>query len=124
MGHYNAISYKGTPTFYGKSGWKRHACSQQNNLWKLFQPCGLIQRFKLRLFKAKGMVMIMAKGTVKWFSEERGFGIIESSDNDEVFVHISEIHSNGITSLSENQEVEFEIVKGVKGLLARRVFLK
>lgn len=78
----------------------------------------------MRLFKAKGMVMIMAKGKVKWFSEERGYGIIVSSDNDEVFVHISEIQSNGITNLSENQEVEFEIVKGEKGFLARHVFLK
>ena len=70
------------------------------------------------------MKVLKTKGTVKWFSKEKGFGIIESSDNDEVFVHVSEIHSNGITNLSENQEVEFEIIKGEKGLLARRVFLK
>ena len=66
----------------------------------------------------------MAKGKIKWFSEERGFGIIESSRNKEVFVHFSEIQSNGVKGLRENQEVEFEIIKGKESLLAKNVFPK
>ena len=66
----------------------------------------------------------MAKGKVNWFSEMRGFGIINTDDGKEVFVHISEVRSNGIKYLSENQEVEFEILRGEKGLLAKNVFLK
>jgi len=68
--------------------------------------------------------MIMAKGKVKWFNEERGYGIIESSDNEDVFVHFSEIQLNGIKTLSENQDVEFEIIKGEKSLLAKNVIPK
>ena len=66
----------------------------------------------------------MAKGKVKWFSEKKGFGIIESDNDGEVFVHFSEIQSDGIKTLRENQEVEFQIVKGEKSSLAKNVFPK
>ena len=63
----------------------------------------------------------MTKGKVKWFNEQRGFGIIESDNNEEVFVHFSDIQSDDVKSLRENQEVEFEIIKGKEGLLAINV---
>ncbi|MCS4535945.1 cold-shock protein [Corynebacterium sp. HS2168-gen11] len=58
----------------------------------------------------------MARGTVKWFNAEKGFGFISSEDgSDDVFVHYSEIDSSGFRSLEENQHVEFEVGDGAKG---------
>ncbi|MBV1855965.1 cold-shock protein [Catellatospora tritici] len=58
----------------------------------------------------------MAQGTVKWFNDEKGFGFITVDDGSaDVFVHFSEIQSNGFRSLGENQRVEFDIVQGQKG---------
>jgi CspA family cold shock protein len=78
----------------------------------------------LRLLETEMADSCMEKGKVKWFSEQRGFGIIESDNNEEVFVHFSEIQSNDVKSLRENQEVEFEIIKGEESLLAINVSLK
>ncbi|MCW3820669.1 cold-shock protein [Micromonospora sp. DR5-3] len=58
----------------------------------------------------------MAQGTVKWFNDDRGFGFISVNDGSaDVFVHFSEIQSNGCRSLAESQLVEFDIVQGQKG---------
>ncbi|MBY8848887.1 cold-shock protein [Saccharothrix sp. MB29] len=64
----------------------------------------------------------MALGTVKRFNSEKGFGFI-SPDNGgaDVFVHYSEIQSNGYRTLEENQRVEFEIGQGQKGPQAQAV---
>ena len=75
----------------------------------------------LRLLGTEMAESCMAKGKVKWFNEQRGFGIIESDNNEEVFVHFSDIQSDDVKSLRENQEVEFEIIKGKEGLLAINV---
>ncbi len=58
----------------------------------------------------------MASGKVKWFNEAKGFGFIEQANGADVFVHYSAINSDGFKTLSENQEVTFEIVQGPKGL--------
>lgn len=63
----------------------------------------------------------MAKGTVKWFNESKGFGFITSEDGGDVFVHYSEIQGNGFKSLSEGQAVSFEVVDGPKGPKAANV---
>ena len=58
----------------------------------------------------------MAKGTVKWFNAEKGFGFIEPEDGSaDVFVHYSEINGDGFRYLEEDQVVEFEVGGGAKG---------
>jgi CspA family cold shock protein len=54
-------------------------------------------------------------GTVKWFSNEKGFGFIEREGGEDVFVHFSAITMDGYKSLTEGQKVEFEVVQGPKG---------
>ena len=63
----------------------------------------------------------MAQGTVKWFSNEKGYGFIEREEGDDVFVHFSAINMEGYKSLTEGQRVEFEVVQGDKGLQAANV---
>ena len=63
----------------------------------------------------------VAQGTVKWFSNEKGYGFIEREEGDDVFVHFSAINMEGYKSLTEGQRVEFEIVQGDKGLQAANV---
>ncbi len=63
----------------------------------------------------------MAKGNVKWFNDAKGYGFISRPDGPDVFVHHTAIMSEGFRTLSEGQEVEFEIVEGPKGLQAENV---
>jgi cold shock protein len=61
------------------------------------------------------------RGTVKWFSDEKGFGFITREAGDDVFVHHSAIQAEGYRSLAEGQEVEFDVQQGPKGLQAANV---
>ena len=61
------------------------------------------------------------RGTVKWFSDEKGFGFISQDGGEDLFVHHSGILGTGYKSLSENQVVEFEVNQGPKGLQATNV---
>ena len=63
----------------------------------------------------------MTQGTVKWFSNEKGYGFIARPDGEDVFVHFSAIQADGYRSLAEGQQVEFEIVDGPKGKQAANV---
>jgi CspA family cold shock protein len=63
----------------------------------------------------------LAEGTVKWFSNEKGYGFIEREGGDDVFVHHSAIQMEGYRSLTEGQRVQFEVVQGDKGLQASNV---
>jgi len=60
-------------------------------------------------------------GKVKWFNDSKGFGFISREDGPDVFVHHSAIQGTGFRSLAEDQEVEFEVVKGPKGDQAQNV---
>ena len=60
-------------------------------------------------------------GTVKWFNDAKGFGFISREVGEDVFVHHSAIESLGFRSLSENQQVEFSVEQGPKGLQAVQV---
>ena len=63
----------------------------------------------------------MARGTVKWFSSDKGYGFISQSDGEDVFVHFSAIEGEGYKELKEGQAVEFEVVQGPKGKQASKV---
>jgi CspA family cold shock protein len=60
-------------------------------------------------------------GTVKWFSNAKGYGFIGREDADDVFVHHSDIQGDGYKSLNEAQRVEFSVEQGPKGLRAVQV---
>ncbi|HNS72552.1 MAG TPA: cold-shock protein [bacterium] len=63
----------------------------------------------------------MARGKIKWFNENKGFGFIEQENGDDVFVHFSVIQMEGFKTLAEGAEVEFDAVSGEKGLQATKV---
>jgi CspA family cold shock protein len=63
----------------------------------------------------------METGTVKWFSDAKGYGFISRQDGPDIFVHYSAIEADGFKSLQEGQAVEFRVVKGTKGLQAEDV---
>ena len=64
----------------------------------------------------------MAKGTVKWFNEKKGFGfIVDPSVGTDIFVHFSAIQSEGFKTLQEGDQVEYELYTDEKGAKARNV---
>jgi cold shock protein len=63
----------------------------------------------------------MAKGTVKWFNADKGFGFITQENGPDVFVHYSAIDASGFKSLHEGDAVEFTVTQGAKGPQAQAV---
>ncbi len=63
----------------------------------------------------------MAEGTVKWFSDQKGYGFIEQDNGEDIFVHHSQIEGSGFKTLSEGERVEFEVGQGQKGPAAQSV---
>ena len=63
----------------------------------------------------------MSSGTVKWFSDSKGFGFISQENGDDVFVHHTAIQGDGFKTLAEGDKVEFEITQGQKGSKAENV---
>ena len=65
--------------------------------------------------------MARTNGTVKWFSQEKGYGFLQREGGPDVFVHYSQIQGNGFKVLYEGEEVEFDIVEEAKGPKAGNV---
>ena len=63
----------------------------------------------------------MPEGTVKWFSDQKGFGFIVQDEGPDVFVHYESIQGDGFKTLAENDRVSFDTVEGPKGLKAENV---
>lgn len=64
------------------------------------------------------------KGKIKWFDDDKGYGFIKGEDGKDIFVHYSTIREEGHKTLSEGEEVEFEVVNTDKGLQAKNVVKK
>ena len=64
---------------------------------------------------------VREKGTVKWFNGAKGYGFIQRSSGEDVFVHFSAIQENGYRTLNEGETVEFDLLKGPKGFQAANV---
>jgi CspA family cold shock protein len=63
----------------------------------------------------------MARGSVKWFNNQKGYGFITGEDGNDVFVHFSGLNMEGFKTLEENQTVEYDVVDGEKGPQATNV---
>ena len=71
--------------------------------------------------KRSGRQLHASDGEVKWFNDTKGYGFISQEDGTDVFVHHSAIQSEGFRSLHEEQVVEFEVIRGTRGLQAQNV---
>lgn len=60
----------------------------------------------------------MSKGTIKWFNNEKGYGFINGKVNEDIFVHYTSIKTSGYRTLSEGEEVEYQLIETEKGLQA------
>jgi CspA family cold shock protein len=69
----------------------------------------------------KEQVIMTNTGTVKWFNEAKGYGFIKREDGPDLFVHYTNIAGSGFRTLKEDDQVEFEISEGPKGLQAVKV---
>lgn len=58
---------------------------------------------------------VSERGSVKWFDAQKGFGFIERPDGSDIFVHYSDIEGSGFRTLTEGQEVEFQVTDSPKG---------
>jgi len=63
----------------------------------------------------------VAKGTIKWFDERKGYGFIAQEDGKDVFVHFSSISMPGFKTLAEGEEVTFDVEENERGLVAKNV---
>ena len=57
----------------------------------------------------------MSKGTVRWFNNQKGYGFIKDENENDIFVHFSGLNMEGFKTLSEGEEVEFDVIESEKG---------
>ncbi len=69
----------------------------------------------------RGLAVAREQGVVKWFNAAKGYGFIQRQSGEDVFVHFSAIQMDGYKTLTEGQQVEFEVKQGPKGLQAESV---
>jgi CspA family cold shock protein len=81
----------------------------------------LLEKFCIKEAEVKGAIAVKETGKVKWFNGAKGYGFIQRSTGEDVFVHFSAIQENGYRTLNEGETVEFELLKGPKGYLASNV---
>jgi cold shock protein len=72
-------------------------------------------------YRKEKLAVSKEQGTVKWFNASKGYGFIQRQTGEDVFVHFSAIQADGYRSLNDGQAVEFEVVRGPKGLQASNV---
>ncbi len=85
-------------------------------------PEGVVQgAAEEKFITGRKELSVREKGTVKWFNGAKGYGFIQRSTGEDVFVHFSAIQENGYRSLNEGETVEYDLVKGPKGLQAGNV---
>ncbi len=87
--------------------------------WQPFYP-NRTAVFFILFFIFNGGI-IMNRGTVKWFNNQKGYGFISDETGNDVFVHYSSLNMEGFKTLEEGQAVEFEISEGTKGPQATNV---
>lgn len=92
-----------------------------NRKGKSQSPCGFFLRCSHGMTEESKEELTVAQGTVKWFSNQRGYGFIVSESGQDVFVHHSAIQMDGYRSLAEGDKVEFEVTQGPKGDQATNV---
>jgi CspA family cold shock protein len=85
------------------------------------QQPSLILRANAGETRKRSSQFVREKGTVKWFNGAKGYGFIQRSTGEDVFVHYSVIQEQGYKSLNEGDTVEFEVHNGPKGLQAQNV---
>jgi cold shock protein len=85
-----------------------------------FDVYGQIREF-IKRNSWRGAVTVKEQGVVKWFNGAKGYGFIQRSTGEDVFVHFSAIQENGYKTLNEGEGVEFECQQGPKGLNAANV---
>jgi CspA family cold shock protein len=84
-------------------------------------PCLIYQQRKMLQHRRRMTQFMKETGKVKWFNDSKGYGFISRENGPDVFVHHTAIVGEGFKTLAEDQEVEFEVVQGQKGLQAQNV---
>jgi len=88
---------------------------------KINRLCGIFFRPTPCFSPSRRRLTIMEKGTVKWFNDAKGFGFITRESGSDVFVHFGDIQDSGFKTLSEGQQVQFDVVDSPKGAKAANV---
>ncbi len=104
-----------------EKSWKSKKCETQPIVWRVITL--MLQQGRREPFPfEKGGCNIMATGTVKWFSDAKGFGFITPDDGgDDLFAHFSAINMSGFKTLKEGQKITFEVTQGPKGRQAANI---